>query len=56
MQIGGKNIKSTWENRVDDIIHTGVDTGPDGYDVFETMHLCETVAIYRIRPDWFETE
>ena len=47
-------MKDTWRHRVDRIVNSGYYEDEFGRDRFETRNVCETVAIYKIRPAWLE--
>ena len=46
---------SKWDNRVNDLMYSGIELLEDGVtEKFTYKHLIETAAIFRIRPDWFD--
>ena len=46
---------SVWENRVNDTVNSGMFVNPKTFEEkFTYMNLVESVAIFRIRPDWYD--
>ena len=45
---------SVWDNRVNDLMHSGMEELEDGEEKWTYKHLIESAAIFRIRPDWFD--
>ena len=49
------NVLSIWENRVNDTINSGLFHDPETkIENFTYKNLVESVAIFRIRPDWYD--
>ena len=49
------SLLSKWDNRVNDMMNSGLDLDEDGVtETWTYKHLIETAAIFRIRPDWFD--
>ena len=48
---------SKWDNRVNDMLYSGLDLAEDGVtETWTYKNLVETAAIFRIRPDWFDRQ
>ena len=54
-EITNTTMLSKWDNRVNDLMYSGMELLEDGVtEKFTFKHLIETAAIFRIRPDWFD--
>ena len=48
---------SVWENRVNDTVNSGLfNESETNKENFTYKNLVESVAIFRIRPDWFDRQ
>ena len=46
---------SRWENRVNDTVNSGLfNESETNKENFKYKNLVESVAIFRIRPDWYD--